>query len=72
MKVLAENPSFRKTLFYSNSSVGLHTCCADRKETYEGTESLRITKISGRPVPDGKSGLPFSMFFSKKYNFALE
>ena len=34
---------------------------------YEGTESLRITKISGRPVPDGKSGLPFSMFFSKKY-----
>ena len=33
MKVLAENPSFRKTLFYSNSSVGLHTCCADRKKT---------------------------------------
>ena len=32
MKVLAENPSFRKTLFYSNSSVGLHTCCADRKK----------------------------------------
>ena len=50
-----------------NCSAGLRTCCVDRKETYEGTESLRITKISGRPVPDGKSGLPFSIFFSKKY-----
>ena len=50
-----------------NCSVGLRTCCADRKETYEGTESLRITKKTGGPVLNQGSGLFFCLRFSKKY-----